>query len=118
VTSVLMVDDDENGGLTTMVLLEDEGFTVELVASLSQARPRIMAARYDLILLDARLSDGDGRDLLPIIRAHQPWAKAVLLTGADPSPNDAPLDDVISKGLAFHELTARLRTLLSSPSVP
>jgi DNA-binding response OmpR family regulator len=118
VTSVLMVDDDENGGLTTMVLLEDEGFTVELVGSLSQARPRIMAARYDLILLDQRLGDGDGRDLVPIIRAHQPWAKAVLLTGADAAPNDPPLDDVISKGLAFHEFAARLRTVLASPSVP
>jgi signal transduction histidine kinase len=46
-----------------------KGWTLEVVATVAEARRRMAARRYDLFVLDFRLPDGDGIQLLREIRA-------------------------------------------------
>ena len=85
---ILLVDDDESARLTLAVLLEDEGFAVEEAARLAEARERLEAMpSCDLAILDRRLPDGAGTELIDLIRESHPRARIATLSGeADPVP--------------------------------
>ena len=76
--SILLVDDDESVRITLAALLEGEGFTVDAAESYAGALACLAseAARYDLVLLDQHLGDGEGSALLPQVRARQPASRA------------------------------------------
>ena len=82
---ILHVEDDES--LTELVeeLLSDEAEVVR-AHSLAQARARVEAERFDLVILDAALGDGSGLDLLPVL--HQAGSEAppvILYSATEPS---------------------------------
>lgn len=82
---ILIVDDDEDD----FVLLRDavrEGldtvpFTIEYTSSFSDALSFISANEYNVFLLDYRLGEGDGLQLLREIRSKGISAPIILLTG-------------------------------------
>jgi DNA-binding NtrC family response regulator len=53
----------------------DEAFTG------TAALTRIFAQKYDLVLLDMRMPDLNGLDLLPKIKRHRPDLPVVMVTG-------------------------------------
>jgi two-component system, response regulator RegA len=115
---LLLVEDDPGNRMTLTMLLEDEGFTVDTADSCARAT-RLLddAPRYDAVLLDSRLGDGDGRSLIPLVRGRLPGAKLVLVTGW---LNEEELchaaDAVFQKGKHFDELLACLCRLLQPPA--
>ena len=64
---VLIVDDEENIGRSLRMILEREGYAVELCRSAAEFQAHPDARRADAYLFDMRLPDGNGIDLL---RAH------------------------------------------------
>jgi len=58
------------------------GWTLDIVATVLEARRRMAARRYDLFLLDFRLPDGDGIQLLREIRAGGGETPAIFVTTA------------------------------------
>ncbi|MGL1728850.1 response regulator, partial [Vibrio parahaemolyticus] len=57
---VLLVEDDASIATVIRSALEDEGFTVDRCDSIA-ARDRLLAlGRYDVMLTDVMLADGDG----------------------------------------------------------
>ena len=82
--SLLLVEDDVGNALTLSALLEDCGFRVDIAASLAEARGQMKTQRYALILLDNRLRDGAGHELIPELRQHLPKAPIVLVCGERP----------------------------------
>lgn len=110
---LLLVEDDPGNGLTLSALLEESGFSVELAESCARARQLLHGPpKYDAVLLDSRLGDGDGRALIPLVRRQAPGAKLVLVTGMANRGPPPPVDGVFQKGRAFGELLACLRGLL------
>jgi two-component system response regulator RegA len=113
---ILLVDDDESNRITLSVLLEDEGFAVDVAASFAEARAIAAneAARYDLVLLDQHLGDGTGTALLPELRARQPTARVIMISGslADDAPVMAAFDAVLGKGAEFPDVLALVRATL------
>ena len=114
--TVLLVDDDASSRLVLATLLEDEGFQVEEAGSFAEAGQKLAAegARYDLALLDQNLGDGHGTDLVAVLRARLPRAKAVLISGSggEDLGGAPPPDAVISKGIGFPDLLDQIRQLL------
>ncbi len=53
---------------------------VSAAADLAQARPLLLEKSFDLVLLDKRLPDGSGLDLLTNINEHAPHTAVVILT--------------------------------------
>ena len=62
--TVLLVEDDASIALVVNAALEAEGFTVTCCDSIAE-RDRLLAAnRYELLLTDVMLTDGDGLETL------------------------------------------------------
>ena len=76
----LVVDDDVDSAASLRALIASEQFTVATAHSLRDARRQIALQRPDILLLDLRLPDGSGMDLLsdPELMAN---SEVVLCTG-------------------------------------
>lgn len=79
-THILIVDDDPNSAAMLSEFARTEGFSTAQAASLREARQQLVIMPADAILLDLRLPDGSGFELLedPVLRGH---AEVVLITG-------------------------------------
>ena len=58
----------------------------EHATTLREARARVALERFDVVILDLGLSNESGWDLLPSIRAQQPGARVVALSGSEVPP--------------------------------
>ena len=74
--NVLLVDDDANFAAAMRGILGTEGHEVDTAASLSEARERLAAARYDVQIVDITLPDGNGLDLV-----DERGPRTVIITG-------------------------------------
>jgi CheY-like chemotaxis protein len=111
--SVLLVEDDPANWLTLSAVLEEAGFSVAVAESHQQA-DRLLEGqpRYDAVLMDWSLPDGDARELIPLVRRRVPAAKIILVSGQGRSEPRAPVDAVFQKGASVDELLACLERLL------
>jgi CheY-like chemotaxis protein len=62
---ILMIEDNESNAYLARFLLERRGHEVVVAPTGNEGVTLARAARYDLILLDLRLPDGDGCDFVP-----------------------------------------------------
>jgi len=78
---VLIVDDELNIGRSLRLILEREGYAVAVCGSTSECRAHPETPRTDVFLLDVRLPDGNGIDLLRELRAGGNLAPAIMISG-------------------------------------
>jgi two-component system nitrogen regulation response regulator NtrX len=78
---IWIVDDESNIGLSLRMILEREGFAVTAFTSASDFRRAPGREQVALFLLDVRLPDASGIDLLREIRAGGATAPAVMISG-------------------------------------
>jgi len=78
---ILVVDDDENIRNTVNAILEDEGYIVDLAATGKEAIERTEKTAYDVALLDIRLPDVEGVELLKLIKDAVPRTRKIMVTG-------------------------------------
>jgi two-component system nitrogen regulation response regulator NtrX len=78
---ILIVDDEANIGLSLKMILEGEGFSVLVCKSAAEFRGRIATYRADVCLLDVRLPDGNGIDLLRLLRQNDNHVPVVMISG-------------------------------------
>jgi DNA-binding response OmpR family regulator len=80
---ILVVEDDR--GIATMLErgLRLAGHRVTIAGGVGEARVAWVAERFDLVLLDVMLPDGDGIELLAERRAGGDDVPAVLLTARE-----------------------------------
>ncbi|HEY4119977.1 MAG TPA: sigma-54 dependent transcriptional regulator [Byssovorax sp.] len=78
--TILIVDDDRTirEGLVRMVA--SAGWTARAVEGVVSARAELARTPVDCVLLDIRLKDGDGLDLLAELRAARPGLPVVMAT--------------------------------------
>ncbi|HXK05725.1 MAG TPA: sigma-54 dependent transcriptional regulator [Verrucomicrobiae bacterium] len=83
---VLIVDDEENIGRSLRMILEREGYSVNVCRSVAEFKRYPDAGRADVYLLDMKLPDGNGIDVLKALRSNggnsaAPAAPAVMISG-------------------------------------
>lgn len=114
---ILIVDDDQalREALVEQLQLEGE-FAVEQADSIAQATSLLNepSARYDALILDVTLPDGDGRDFCADQRRQGRRMPIIMLTGSDEEADvvrglDAGANDYVAKPFRIAELLARLR---------
>ena len=110
---LLFVDDEASFRDLTSRELERSGYVVRGAGTLAEAEEALASGRYDLVLLDIRLPDGSGLDLLPRIRESAPATDVVMLTafGSVQEAIQAMKDgasDFLTKPCKFAELEAVL----------
>jgi DNA-binding NtrC family response regulator len=77
---LLLVDDEESFRKLTARELERQGYAVDTAGTLEEARQLLGRKIFHVALLDLRLPDGNGMELLPEIREHAPTTEVVMLT--------------------------------------
>jgi two-component system response regulator RegA len=78
---LLLVDDDQAFRQRLSVTLDRRGFAVTVAGSLAEARDLARSLKPDFAIVDMRLGDGNGLDLLPDLRSASPDVRVVILTG-------------------------------------
>ncbi|MCX6553301.1 MAG: response regulator [Acidobacteria bacterium] len=78
---VLVVDDEPVVANSVRRTLSRRGFRVDEAFSGNEALNRILNEMYDLVLLDMRMPDSNGLELLPTIKKHRPKLPVVMVTG-------------------------------------
>ena len=76
---IVIVDDEPNIGLSLRLILEREGYRVSVVKSVPEFRAQ--HPRGDVYLLDVRLPDGSGIEILKFVRAAEPASPVVMISG-------------------------------------
>ncbi len=81
---VLMVEDNTSHAELIADELEDAlpGWTLHQAGTLAEARTRMRSRRYDLLVFDFRLPDGDGIELLKEVRSEGVDSPIVFVTTA------------------------------------
>jgi DNA-binding NtrC family response regulator len=79
-TTLLLVDDEESFRKLVGKELARAGYAVETAGSLEEARHQVAQKSFHLIVLDVRMPDGSGLDLLKEIREISPTTAVVMLT--------------------------------------
>jgi len=78
---ILIVDDEPNIGRSLRLILEGAGYSVTVCESVAKFHAERRQARADLYLLDVRLPDGNGIDLLRSLRQGDDATPAVMISG-------------------------------------
>jgi two-component system, NtrC family, nitrogen regulation response regulator NtrX len=78
---ILIVDDEENIGRSLRMILEREGYSVNVCRSVAEFRVHPDNGRADAYLLDMKLPDGSGIDVLKTVRQNGAPAPAVMISG-------------------------------------
>lgn len=117
---ILIVEDDDALRQVLADQISSGGIFESIeAASLNEASRRLGAAeaRFDSIILDINLPDGDGRDFCAQIRKQGHMMPIIMLTGASDEGDvisglNAGANDYIAKPFRIKELLARLQTQL------
>lgn len=94
---------------------------LRVATTLRDGHDALRGARYDVVLLDVRLPDGSGLELMPAIRAASESTRVVVLT-ANALPADehaaraAGADEFVAKPYDPHRLLSLLATLIEGES--
>ena len=79
--TLLVIDDDESVGKLIAAIFREEQFTVEIAVDGAEGVRLAEAASPDVVLLDVRLPDGNGVDVLERLKARSATLPVVMLTG-------------------------------------
>tara|TARA_R110001583_G_scaffold195503_2_gene374449 strand:- start:3576 stop:5759 length:2184 start_codon:yes stop_codon:yes gene_type:complete len=83
VCRILVVDDDASLRRTLPLVLAREGRSFEECASIADAIAALERKHFDLILLDYRLPDATGLDLLDWLTGHEREEAVIVISGED-----------------------------------
>lgn len=112
---VLIVEDEAEIQASLRALLEREGYVVSVAGSVAEGR-RALAGSPDLVLLDWRLPDGEGIDLLRELRKTSDLPVVMVTARVDVIDKVLGLeigaDDYVTKPVEPRELLARVRARL------
>lgn len=113
---ILLVEDEKKLANSLKRGLEEEGHVVEVMQDGEKAELQGMVSDYDLVVLDWRLPNRNGKEILEHWRSEDRNFPVLMLTALGDldhkvSGLDAGADDYMSKPFSFEELLARVRAL-------
>ncbi len=79
--TLLLVDDDEPFLRRLAKAMEKRGFVVETADSVASGRASATARPPAYAVVDLRLADGNGLDVVEVLRERRPDSRIVVLTG-------------------------------------
>ena len=113
---IFILEDDDAIGIGLTYSLENEGYTVTLAKTVSDAERIINSEDFALYILDLTLPDGSGYDVCRTIKKKGDLP-VIFLTAYDDEVNvvmgfDLGADDYITKPFRVKELLVRIKSVL------
>jgi two-component system, NtrC family, nitrogen regulation response regulator GlnG len=84
---VLVADDEQSIGWVLAKALTKKGFKVDLASDGGEAKALAERQRYDLAILDIKMPDISGLDLLSLFRERQPEMLVIIMTAESTMKN-------------------------------
>lgn len=118
--TVLLVDDSATNNLLLQVVLEQNGFAVEVAFSGKEALKALNKKKIDAVLLDLMMPQMSGFEVLEAIRGNEATANLpVLIVSADSEQADE--DKAIAMGanhyfekpLQLNEIVEKVKSILA-----
>lgn len=78
---ILVIDDDENIRKVLIAILTDEGYTVDSAGTGKEALEKTKKQLFNVALIDVRLPDIEGIELLTKFRPMSPKMRKIIITG-------------------------------------
>ena len=115
-TKLLLVEDDKEIIVNLTEFLSNEGFTVKNVTGQAAALDIIEKEKFDLVLLDVSLADGNGFAVCSAIKSDGATPVIFLTASSDEFSTvtgfDLGADDYIAKPFRPRELISRIKNVL------
>ena len=113
---VLIIEDEKTLAYEMEAFLKKAFYLCDLAHTLEKAFEQIEINSYDFILLDLGLPDGDGLNLLPKAKKHNPDAAYIILTARGNIEDriiglDLGADDYLPKPFSLLELQSRMQAI-------
>jgi two-component system, OmpR family, response regulator len=113
---ILFIEDDAVIANDMLNFLTGKGFTVAHAPDIQSAKNLLLTTNWGAVLLDWSLPDGEGIDLLPMIRKQADQASIIIMTSKGQISDrikglDAGADDYMVKPCDPNELLARMRAI-------
>lgn len=113
--NILLVEDDAPLAMGIEYALKKQGFFVSIAKSINDANT-LFNIKFDLILLDVTLPDGNGYDFCKKVRLTSD-VPIIFMTALDDEPNvvfglDIGGDDYITKPVRTSELISRINAVM------
>jgi CheY-like chemotaxis protein len=115
--TILILDDDASIRVLYEEELRDEGYDVVSENGEADIDDLVLQKRPDLILLDLKLGEASGLDVLKKLRKENGTMPVILCTAYTISSQQAVAmgaDDVVSKSSDLSDLKVKIRKIISS----
>ncbi len=80
-SKILLIEDEDGSRFGFSRYLSKAGYAVREAACLSEAREALLSQRFDAVLLDLKLPDGNGLDWIIELREHYSDIPVIVITG-------------------------------------
>jgi DNA-binding NtrC family response regulator len=119
---LLLVDDDEAALFGYERYLAKSGYSTKSASSIADAKNEIVSDRFDAVILDLKLPDGNSIDWLPDLKKEYPSLPVIVLTGSSDIPTavkatKSGADDFLTKPVEMSDLVASLQKSLEIGSL-
>jgi DNA-binding response OmpR family regulator len=114
---VLIIEDNQELARNIRDFLGREGYICESCETVQEAKEKLSLFKYDCILLDIGLPDGNGIGLLNLIRAEHKESNVLIISAKNALDDkiiglEKGADDYITKPFHLAELHARINDVL------
>jgi DNA-binding NtrC family response regulator len=121
-TRLLLVDDDQHLLQSMGQWLDSQGFAIQMASNIAEAKDRLANSAFDVALIDIRLGNEDGFELLEYCKNSLPQLVCMLMTGyatvdtgIEAARNGA--SDLLTKPLIDDELLMAIDKAMSQRKV-
>jgi two-component system NtrC family response regulator len=108
--NVLIIDDDKNMCKELSTMIKGLGHDATYAFTLSEGLERALSEKFDVVLLDVLMPDGNGLDLLPKIKEAGSEPEVIIIT-ASGDPDSAEIA-IRSGAWAYIEKTSSIKEMM------
>jgi DNA-binding response OmpR family regulator len=90
---VLIVEDEGDMCLLINILLSGNDIELDHVQTLGKAEDYLQQTQPSVVILDNKLPDGFGVDMIPFLKKEHPSIKIIMISGFDKAAEDVALEN-------------------------